>query len=71
MELEDLMIIIEETFSEEIFAELDNFAGDPFATIKGKEEFLNSLREKLDGKLFSLTDIMKERLKPEINKYKI
>jgi hypothetical protein len=50
LSLEELLQLAEEAFSEEVFASLGDYFGSPSAHVEGKEEFLKSLRKKIEEK---------------------
>lgn len=51
MNMKELMKLVEDTFEEEVHSELDNFFGDPYSSLIGKNEFLKKLKEELEKKL--------------------
>ena len=51
MDIKEIMKIIKETFDDELYADLDDFCGDPFATIKGRSEFFKKIELKLGKNL--------------------
>lgn len=48
MDLNKLMDVVKETFENEVYSELMDFAGEPYTQVTGKDEFLNKLKFKLD-----------------------
>ena len=54
MKNEDILKIVEETFSEEVYSEGWSDFGTSMSTLRGKESFMKSLSEKLKNMSISL-----------------
>lgn len=47
MELDEVMDVVKEIFDNNVSAEIDDFCGDSFATITGKDKFYSDLEKEL------------------------
>lgn len=73
MNVEQIMQMVKECFDEHVSSQLEDFAGSTYSSVTGKEEFLESLEDKLtemdvdDISIFE--NIRKEYIKDELQRY--